>query len=229
MAGKGEKVKGAGRKGAVRAKPKPKLLVEETSDADGLTTKQRLFVECYLSNGFNATEAARQAGYGGDDRSLAVIGHENLRKLKIAALVRERIDEAVMPANEVMARLTAIARGRVTDFLDEGGKFDLKAARKAEKDGLLKKLKQKRTSKRVDVRTEGNDENAETIETSLVYEEIEFELYSAHEALRDLGAYHQLLGKTGGSLNLNLTPDQLATMSEEEIDVLIAKLSGKRR
>jgi hypothetical protein len=48
-----------------------------------LTTKQRLFVESYLSNGFNATEAARSAGYKAkDEHSLASIGYENLRKPK---------------------------------------------------------------------------------------------------------------------------------------------------
>lgn len=161
---------------------------------EGLTTKQRLFIESYLSNGFNATEAARQAGYKGDARTLAVIGFENLRKPNIAAVVSERMNEAAMGANEVLARLSAIADGDVTYFLDEDGKFDLKAARQAKKTGLLKKLKTKRTSKVVDVKTEGEEE-AERLETSLVVEEVEFELYSAHEALRDLGKYHKLFAE----------------------------------
>ena len=32
-----------------------------------LTGKQKVFVDAYLSNGFNATEAARTAGYKGGD------------------------------------------------------------------------------------------------------------------------------------------------------------------
>ena len=159
---------------------------------EGLTTKQRLFVESYLSNGFNATEAARAAGYKGNDVTLAAVGYENLRKPQIAAVISERVNEAAMGANEVLARLSAIARGSVADFINEDGKFDFEAAKKAKKDGLLKKLKRKTTSKRVDTRTEGEDEEAETIETSVVYEEVEFEMYSAHEALRDLGTYHNL-------------------------------------
>ena len=222
----GVKKKGAG---AAQRKPVPKPTADvEQVDTDGLTTKQRLFVESYLSNGFNATEAARAAGYKGDSRTLAVVGFENLRKPNIAALVSARINEAAMSANEVMARLSAIARGSVADFLDEEGKFDFKAARKAKKDGLLKKLKQKRTSKKVDTFAEGKEEEAETLETSLVYEEVEFEMYSAHDALRDLGKYHRLFGEQNG-LNLNLTPEQLAEMTEEEIDRLIAKLSRKGR
>lgn len=158
---------------------------------EGLTTKQRLFVESYLSNGFNATEAARTAGYKGNDVTLAAVGYENLRKPQIAAVVSERINEAAMSANEVLHRLSVIARGEVTDFIDEDGKFDLKTARRLKKAGLLKKLKRKTTSKVVEVREEGKEEG-ETLETSLVFEEVEFEMYSAHEALRDLGKYHSL-------------------------------------
>lgn len=160
---------------------------------EGLTTKQRLFVEAYLSNGYNATEAARSAGYKGkDDHSLATIGYENLRKLEIAAVVSERVNEAAMGANEVLARLSAIARADVADLLDEDGRFDFQRARRAEKTGLLRKLKRKTTAKKVDTFTEGDEEAKETFETSIVYEEVEFEMYSAHEALRDLGKYHKL-------------------------------------
>ncbi len=151
-----------------------------------LTTKERMFVEYYLGESFfNATDAARRAGY----KHPNVQGPRMLVKVSIRAEIASRVAEAAMPANEVMARLSAIARGSVVDFLDEEGKFDLKAARQAKKDGLLKKLKQKRTSKRVDVHSDSEDEE---LETSLIFEEVEFEMYSAHEALRDLGKYHDL-------------------------------------
>lgn len=220
-------VKKAAKKAAKR-KPAQKLPTEEQLGSDGLTTKQRMFVEAYLSNGFNATEAARMAGYQGNDVTLAAVGYENLRKPQIATVVSARINEAAMSANEVMSRLSDIARGKVTDFVDDEGKFDLKQAKKAKKDGLLKKLKTKRTSKKVDAFTEGEEEEKETIETSLVYEEVEFEMYSAHEALRDLGKYHRLFGERSETLSLNLTPEQLAELTEPEIDALIAKLSRKR-
>jgi phage terminase small subunit len=183
-------------KGASKRKParavKPS---EEKPGADGLTTKQRLFVESYLSNGFNATEAARMAGYKGSENTLSSVGYENLRKPEIAALVSERMNEAAMSANEVLARLSAIARGNLEDVVDEDGRFDFDKARRAKKTGLLKKLKRKATKKQVDARTEGKDEEAETIETSVVYEEVEFEMYSAHEALKDLGKYHKLFAE----------------------------------
>lgn len=180
---------------------------------EGLTTKQRLFVETYLSNGFNATDAARVAGYKGNDTTLSAVGYENLRKPQIAAVVSERINEAAMSANEVMARLSAIGRGDLQDVTDESGRFDFDKAKRARKTGLLKKLKRKTTSKKVDTFTEGGeeDEEKEVIETSVIHEEVEFEMYSAHEALRDLGKFHKLFtdkheitGKDGEDLFKNI-------------------------
>jgi hypothetical protein len=176
-----------------------------------LTGKQQVFIDAYLSNGFNATDAARQAGYEGNENTLSSVGYENLRKPEIASEVSSRLNESAMSANEVLERLSTIARGEVTDFLDEDGKFDLKAARKLQRTGLLKKIKSKRTSKQVDSLTEGDEDNRETLETSLVYEEVEFELYSAHEALRDLGKFHKLFndrqeisGLNGGPIQVNV-------------------------
>jgi phage terminase small subunit len=60
-----------------------------------LTEKQRRFVEAYMGEAAgNATEAARMAGYGGDDPTdayLASMGSENLRKPKIQAAIAERV------------------------------------------------------------------------------------------------------------------------------------------
>lgn len=158
-----------------------------------LTGKQRAFINAYLGEAkFNATEAARVAGYKGDDVTLAAVGYENLRKPQIEAEVRARFNEATMSANEVLARITEIASGRITDFLDDDGAFSLKITKQRGKDHLLKKLKIKRTAKKVDSFTEGEEDAKETIETSLVHEDVELEMYSAHEALRDLGKFHKL-------------------------------------
>jgi phage terminase small subunit len=161
--------------------------------SEALTGKQQAFINAYLSNGFNATEAAREAGYEGkDDHSLASIGYENLRKLEIAAVVKARLNEATMSANEVLYRLSEIASGKVTDFVNDEGNFDLKLAKQRKKEHLLKKLKIKRRSKRVESFAEGEEDQKEVIETSLIDEDVEFETYSAHEALRDLGKFHKL-------------------------------------
>lgn len=204
---------------------------------DKLTVKLRVFVDSYLSNGFNATEAARAAGYKGNENTLSSVGYENLRKPEIAAVVQERLNEAAMSANEVLARLSKIARGEVVDFLNEDGKFDLQTARKLQKAGLLKKIKSKRTSKRVDSLTEGSEESRETLETSLVYEEVEFEMYSAHEALRDLGKYHKLFadrvehtGKDGGPIetsDASLTDEQRAGRIAAILDAARTRRDGQ--
>lgn len=44
-----------------------------------LTVKQQLFVENYLISG-NATDAARKAGYKGNDKTLQMVGYQNLLK-----------------------------------------------------------------------------------------------------------------------------------------------------
>lgn len=53
----------------------------------GLTKKQRAFVEAYAGN---ATEAARVAGYAGDDAVLAVAGYRLLRIAEIRAAIDAR-------------------------------------------------------------------------------------------------------------------------------------------
>ena len=108
--------------------------------------------------------------------------------------IKEQIDESLaaltMPGNVVLKQLTDIATGSIEDLLDDDGRFDYLAAKQKGKLPLVKKLKRKTTSKKVDRFTDGDD--PETLETSIVYEEVEFEMYSAHEALRDLGKFHKL-------------------------------------
>lgn len=58
-----------------------------------LTEKQRRFVEAFMGQAAgNATEAARLAGYDGDDDSLRAIASQNLTKLNIREAIESRID-----------------------------------------------------------------------------------------------------------------------------------------
>jgi len=52
-----------------------------------LTAKQQRFIEEYCRNGFNATQAAKDAGYK-EDNAYAT-GAENLRKPQIAKAIEE--------------------------------------------------------------------------------------------------------------------------------------------
>jgi hypothetical protein len=90
-----------------------------------LTGKQEAFVKHYITNGFNGTRAARSAGYGGDDNSLAVIAHDNLRNAKIRAEIDVYFAELHMTSDEVLGRLADMARADVSHFLNDDGSYDL--------------------------------------------------------------------------------------------------------
>jgi len=56
-----------------------------------LTRKQTLFVEAYCGEAAgNATEAARLAGYAGNDVTLGQVGAENLKKPQISKAIIKR-------------------------------------------------------------------------------------------------------------------------------------------
>lgn len=73
-----------------------------------LTNKQRAFVEHYLQT-WNATEAARRAGYS--ERSARISGSRNMTNVDIAAEIRLRLQAAAMSADEVLTRMAEEARG----------------------------------------------------------------------------------------------------------------------
>lgn len=82
-----------------------------------LSTKQKLFVEYYLANP-NATDAARRAGYSGNDNTLAQRGAELVRNSKIRALVEKRVDDVAMTADEVLSELARIAKTDWQEFIE---------------------------------------------------------------------------------------------------------------
>lgn len=138
--------------------------------ANGLTNKQRMFIEEYLKS-WNASDAARRAGYS--KRTAYSIGSENLRKPEISARIQERLTERAMGADEVLARLGDIARASIEDFTEikdgiPGALWpDLEKAERRKKLHLIKKLKY-------------NKKN-----------QLEFELHDSLSALKTLA---QLLG-----------------------------------
>lgn len=194
-----------------------------------LTPKQKMFVEKYLGDAhFNGTKAAELAGYEGSRASLSQIAYENLRKLEIRTQIDEVLSAMTMPANVVLTRLTEIAEGKVTDFYDENGKFNLGLAKENGKDHLLKKIKTKRTVRETKVEINdavtavlAEDEIEVFNKSEILYEEVEFEMYSAHEALRDLGKHHKLFTDKVESENLNenvnMTAEEYKKRAEERL------------
>ncbi len=83
-----------------------------------LSRKQRAFIDEYLVD-FNATQAAIRAGYS--ERSAGVIGHETLRKPKVAAEISRRMAERTMTADEALIRLAEIGRADLSDYISNAG------------------------------------------------------------------------------------------------------------
>ena len=81
-----------------------------------LTRKQQIFVMEYL-NCWNASEAARRAGYS--EKTANSIGQENLTKPDIAAEIERLIAERGVKPPEVLDRLGGHARANIGDFFKE--------------------------------------------------------------------------------------------------------------
>jgi phage terminase small subunit len=83
---------------------------------DGLTEKQRRFVEAYTGEAHgNATESARLAGYAGNDVTLGQVGAENLKKPQIAAAIQAALEPirkaAIMTRERRQELLSKFAEG----------------------------------------------------------------------------------------------------------------------
>ncbi len=75
-----------------------------------LNTKQKLWADYFLSNGFNKSLASKQAGYNAkSDSGFRKIGWENSTKPHIQEYIEERMEDVVMGANEVLARINEMA------------------------------------------------------------------------------------------------------------------------
>lgn len=103
------------------------------------TTKQRAFIEHYLTC-WNATEAARRAGYSA--KTAQEQGSRLLSNVIVEAAIDARITELKAGADEVLLRLADHARSTVEDFIDDAGEVNVAAARERRKLHLVKKLKQ---------------------------------------------------------------------------------------
>lgn len=86
-----------------------------------LTAKQQRFVQEYLID-LNATQAAIRAGYSA--KTAEVIGHENLRKPKIAEAVEkamaERAKRTEITADRVLQELAKIGFANMSDYTTWG-------------------------------------------------------------------------------------------------------------
>lgn len=137
--------------------------------------KEQIWLDTYLRT-FNATEAARVAGYQWPEKQ----GYQKKQKFReeINELLRQR---AMTPA-EIIDELQQIALGDIADYFNGYTVIDLEKAKEDGKSKLVKKLKQRTVTK---IGKTDTDEDVEV-------HDLELEMYSRHEALRDLGKIHSL-------------------------------------
>jgi phage terminase small subunit len=85
---------------------------------EGLTTKQRAFVEGYVMNlaqtkKLSQTQIAINAGY--TETHATVVASQNLSKTNIRKAIDDLMAEQSMPKNEVLYHFAQIARGEIKD------------------------------------------------------------------------------------------------------------------
>jgi phage terminase small subunit len=86
---------------------------------NGLTNKQANFIESFLSNGGNATQAARDAGYSGTPDTLKQVASENLAKPYIRRRIAERMQEARIHTDEVIGTLASHMRADIGEIMPD--------------------------------------------------------------------------------------------------------------
>lgn len=98
-----------------------------------LNPRQRLFVQAYCINGFNALRAALDAGYA--ESHAGLYGHQLLKNPKIRRAIDAILSETLMSPEELKARVADDALATVEPFVEvtvHGGlqfNFGTKAAR----------------------------------------------------------------------------------------------------
>lgn len=193
--------------------------------AGRLTAKRRMFVENFFLCGFNQTEAARRTGY----KHPEVMGCRLMKVQAVRDAIEARIAETQMSANEVLYRISEIARGDIGVFFKEHRGWtreplptqELTGQERTEKDSHgtettwyeyrqivldLKKLRDPRYSHLVK-KFMDSPKNGITLE-----------LYPADAALRDLAKHHRLFSDPW-TLSINvrdLTDEQIARLADGE-------------
>ena len=178
-----------------------------------LSNKQRAFAREIVKD-WNATQASIRAGYS--EHSASAIGWENLRKPEILA----EIDRYIMSAEQAAKIISDIADGDLADLAEiTPNSFTFKLMTRNEagelvvnpKTKLIKKIKQEVTTI-LSKREDGDDR--EIVKTEL-------ELYSAHDAAKDILKYRGKLVDKSEVKTLTvdyteLTNDQLLRIAKGE-------------
>lgn len=185
-----------------------------------LSAKHSIFIDEYVGS-WNATDAYLVAYPKASREAARRAGSRLLTNVDIAAAISERVAERAMGKDEVVDRLAAQARGSMGDFakVNDAGQpyFDLAAAQKARKMGLIKKLKVKT---RTYQETYLDPEAAEFEKRDVTETQFEFELYDAQSALTLIGRHHGIFKdkvEVNHSGNVSFNADE-AAQAQRELD-----------
>ena len=150
-----------------------------------LSKRQTVWLEEYFKT-WNATEAARRAGYAHPRQE----GARLLSNVVVAEEIQKRIAEKTMSADEVLVRLGEQARAGYADYIGSNGKVDLAGMKRDGKMHLVKKVKPTKFG-------------------------IEVEFYDAQTALVNIGRHHKLFTDgidVGGELELKQNESALESV-----------------
>lgn len=143
--------------------------------------RYRIFAEAYVTNGFNATQAALTARYS--ERTAYSQGSRLLKNVEVQALISECMDQRTMSKSETAYRLSEHARADIRPFVnlssDEIAEHPLA--------WLIKKYKITRRK----------------LNSTVLEERVEIELHDAQSALNTFAKHHGLL-KDGVTINVNI-------------------------
>lgn len=164
-----------------------------------LTDKQAVFVAEYVTC-WNATEAARRAGYS--EKTARQIGAQNLSKLNIRQAIKAHLEAHAMSAAEATYRLSEMARGTMADFVDPlTDTINLAKAERAGKLGLIKSFS------RTDTEHGGSTR---------------IELYDAQAALVQIIKQHQLAaGEPTSRVDVNVR--NLPALPADTLDAIFTE------
>jgi phage terminase small subunit len=153
-----------------------------------LSPKQQVFVEEYLTT-WNATEAARRAGYSHANKQ----GPRLLVNVGIAEEIQRRIAERTMTADEVLVRLAEQARAEYSAYLTLDGTVDFARLIADGKGHLVKGIKDTAQGRNI-------------------------EFHDAQAALVQIGKHHKLFTdkvEVEHSGSVEITADERAQAAKE--------------
>jgi phage terminase small subunit len=150
--------------------------------------KHREFIKEYMQNGYNGTQAYRKIFPRSSYESARSSASDLLTNPNIQEELAKEFDKKVMKREEVLSRLSDMARASHHPFIEineEDGSvyYDFSSPEAKSHLHLIKKIKTKRSR-----RAYGKGEDAETWE----HEWVEVELHDAKDALKLIGQHEKL-------------------------------------